>query len=250
MAFLSIIIPVYNTAEFLPKCLDSILAQTFTDIEIICVENNSTDSSPQILQHYAQKDSRIRLYHQPTPGQSAARNMGLQYATGQYIGFVDSDDAIDSHYYQQLCQAAQKTAADIVCTGCQTVFIGALPVPVYYLPYTRCQDWAKRWQIDIAVWAKIYKKEFLQTHRFHFMPGVIWEDVLWTFKTLYKAHKIITLPGNGYFYTRNPLGTMALSKTKNRKHTLYSIKTVYQAAQDSITQNEPSFSRKKILNEF
>lgn len=82
------------------------------------------------------------------------------------------------------------------------------------------------------------------------MPGVIWEDVLWTFKTLYKAHKIITLPGNGYFYTRNPLGTMALSKTKNRKHTLYSIKTVYQAAQDFITQNEPSFSRKKILNEF
>lgn len=96
------IIPIYNTGKYLPKCLDSILNQTFNQIEILCIDDGSTDNSLQILEEYSNKDSRIKIFSNNHNGAGAARNTGLDNAKGKYISFIDSDDWIDSNTYQEL----------------------------------------------------------------------------------------------------------------------------------------------------
>lgn len=110
----SIIIPIYNTAERLPGCLDSVLNQTYRNLEIILVDDGSTDDSPAIIQTYAQKDSRIKVITQKNQGQSAARNRGLKQATGDFISFLDSDDAIKSNFIQKLLAPYAKNPQTIL----------------------------------------------------------------------------------------------------------------------------------------
>lgn len=98
----SVIVPVYNTKEYLERCVNSLLAQTFSDLEILLVDDGSTDGSGQVCDSYAVKDARIRVFHQENGGSSAARNLGLLYARGDYIGFVDSDDYVDADMYERL----------------------------------------------------------------------------------------------------------------------------------------------------
>lgn len=109
--YFSIIIPVYNTDRYLCECLDSILCQKFVDWECICVDDGSTDNSGMILDEYKNKDNRIRVYHQKNLGVSAARNYGLKVALGEWISFVDSDDTIDSEYFNYFIKWEEK--ADI-----------------------------------------------------------------------------------------------------------------------------------------
>ena len=113
MVAVSIIVPVYNTEEYLQKCLDSLTNQTLKNIEIICVNDGSTDNSLKILQDNAIKDDRIKIINQENKKQGAARNAGMQVATGEYIGFVDSDDWVDLDFYEKLYIAAKKHNFDI-----------------------------------------------------------------------------------------------------------------------------------------
>lgn len=99
---ISVIIPVYNTEKYLKRCLDSIINQTFKNLEIIIVDDGSTDSSPQICDNYAESDDRIRVIHKTNGGLSSARNAGIDIATGIYISFIDSDDYIDIKYFEIL----------------------------------------------------------------------------------------------------------------------------------------------------
>ena len=110
---LSIIVPVYKVENYLPKCIDSILAQTFTDFELILVEDGSPDNCPALCDAAAEKDARVRVIHQKNGGLSAARNAGLDAARGAWIGFVDSDDYIAPEMYEVLHQAVQSTGADL-----------------------------------------------------------------------------------------------------------------------------------------
>lgn len=113
---ISIIVPVYNVEDYLPECIDSILAQTYKNLEIILVNDGSTDNSGKICDEYAQKDSRIKVIHKENSGVSSTRNMGIEAASGEYIGFVDSDDTVDSDMYTIMYDAAFKTNSDIsVC---------------------------------------------------------------------------------------------------------------------------------------
>ena len=111
---ISVIVPVYNTAPYLKRCLHSILTNTYTDLEIICVDDGSTDDSLTILNEFAASDTRIKVIHQENRGVSAARNRALDIATGEWIAFVDSDDWIHNQYFELLFYAQIKTGADIV----------------------------------------------------------------------------------------------------------------------------------------
>lgn len=117
MVPLSVIVPVYNTEKYLPKCLDSILSQTMQELEIICVNDGSVDSSPDILRRYAEKDSRIRVIHKENGGLVSARKAGIEAARGKYIGYVDSDDWIEPEMYERLYQCANGNQADLVSSG-------------------------------------------------------------------------------------------------------------------------------------
>ena len=111
----SIIVPIYNTAKYLPKCLNSITNQTHQNLEIILVDDGSTDNSGQIADSYASKDRRIKVIHQKNAGQSTARNNGLKRASGKYISFIDSDDQIDSHFIEKLLSAYNHNTSISVC---------------------------------------------------------------------------------------------------------------------------------------
>ena len=116
MCTLSIIVPVYKVEQYLPRCLDSILAQTFTDFELILIDDGSPDNCGVIMEEYASRDSRIITIHQENKGVSAARNAGLRIAKGKYIGFVDSDDWIDPEFYERMITAGEAEKAEVICS--------------------------------------------------------------------------------------------------------------------------------------
>lgn len=117
MKKISIIVPVFNTEKYLERCLDSIISQKYKNLEIICIDDGSTDGSPQILDAYVRKDSRIKVVHKENEGLVSARKCGVAMATGTYTGYVDSDDWIETDMYEQLCQAASMSGADLVTCG-------------------------------------------------------------------------------------------------------------------------------------
>lgn len=117
MIKISVIIPVYNVEEYLKECLDSVINQTLKEIEIICIDDCSTDSSYSILEEYAKKDSRIVLIkNKENMGVGYNRNIGIKEAKGEYIGFIDSDDYISEDYYENLYNTAKKYNSDVVNT--------------------------------------------------------------------------------------------------------------------------------------
>ncbi len=117
MDLISVIVPVYNVEKYLRRCVDSILAQTYTNLEIILVDDGSPDNCGKICDEYAKKDSRIKVIHQKNGGLSAARNAGLDIATGDYIGFVDSDDYISPEMYEKLLNILKESNSDLSVCG-------------------------------------------------------------------------------------------------------------------------------------
>ena len=113
----SVIVPVYKVAAYLPRCVDSILAQTWRNLEIILVDDGSPDECGSICDVYAEKDPRIRVIHKENGGLSSARNAGLDTASGEYIGFVDSDDWIEPEMYARMLALMEKYDAKMVCAG-------------------------------------------------------------------------------------------------------------------------------------
>ena len=114
---ISIIVPVYKVEKYLRRCIDSILAQTYQNIEVLLVDDGSPDNSGAICDEYADKDSHVRVFHKPNGGVSSARNLGLMEAKGQYIGFVDADDYIDKTMYEVLLDNLLQEQADIsICS--------------------------------------------------------------------------------------------------------------------------------------
>ena len=111
---ISVIVPVYNAEQYLRECLESLVNQTLEDLEIICVNDGSTDSSPKILEEYASKDSRIKIFHQENQGVSAARNLGISKVQGEYLVFVDSDDWIELNALEILYKTIDKRKSDIL----------------------------------------------------------------------------------------------------------------------------------------
>ena len=114
MPKVSILVPVYNVEKYLPQCLESIAQQSLQDIEIICINDGSTDGSADILKSFAQEDSRFRIIQKENAGYGAALNDGLRAATGEYIGIVESDDKVDASMYEELYTAARKRQVDFV----------------------------------------------------------------------------------------------------------------------------------------
>ena len=203
----SIIVPVYNVEKFLQKCLDSIVEQTLKEIEIICINDGSPDNSLEILNEYASKDDRIIVISQENQGLSAARNAGLKIATGEYIGFVDSDDYIELNYYEKLYNTACKNDSDIALTT-------ILKHKKKYLRYNVLHKKEKvaytlndKMKISednthriFYVWNKIYRKSLLDKYQMSFPVGRVFEDVLFNLKTIYYANSIVSVPNTKYNY--------------------------------------------------
>lgn len=219
MIKISVIIPVYNSVPYIIKCLDSIIYQTLSGIEIICVNDGSQDNSLEILNEYAKKDSRIIVINQENKKQGAARNAGLKIARGEYVGFVDSDDWIDSDFYEKLYDCAKKYNSDIALATNVRIGNGKTKKRINITSenfYTKLQDKfdvCKLWK-DGCPTNKIYRRELLINHDIKYPENVYCEDKIFTTKAVFFANGIVTVPDIYYYYYRNQTSTVVKSKFK------------------------------------
>lgn len=193
---ISVIVPVYNIVEYLPRCLDSILNQTYSNLEVIVISDGSTDGTDNVIKEYAEKDSRVVPVFKENSGVSDTRNKGLDIAKGDYIGFVDGDDYIEPNMYEILLNNAVENDADISHCGYQRVF--PTRVDYYYNTGKKVIQDNKKGIRDIIVgdyvepgiWNKLYRKSTIENV---FMPADIKinEDVLFNFYAFSIARKSI-----------------------------------------------------------
>lgn len=224
MAKVSIIIPVYNVEQYLERCLNSIVNQTLKDIEIICVNDGSKDSSLLILEDFASRDNRIKIVNKENEGQSVARNIGVEMATGEYLGFVDSDDWVDSDYYEKLYNSAKKYNCDIACAGYKRARGKRCSIRKAYEAELICTTTNDKVRMDNLpgdnyIWNKIYRKEAWEKAGFNFEKGRYFEDVALLIKILHQLGKMILVPDTYYNYRVNPDSTVA-QKTPKRARDL------------------------------
>ncbi len=180
MPEISIIVPVYKVEQYLRECLDSVLNQTFSNWEMICVDDGSPDNSSQILEEYASKDKRIKFISQDNLGLSGARNTGLNNATGKYIVFLDSDDQLPPYALQVLHSIAKQTHVPLVMSRNKTDKGLSHPSLRYKVIYQNILSaFVKDNKIHSSAWNKMYKASILKNHRF--IEGIYFED--WPFLT-------------------------------------------------------------------
>lgn len=220
---ISVIIPIYNVGDYLSACLESVLHQSYPDLEIILVDDGSTDACPQICDEYAEKDPRIKVIHQKNGGLSEARNSGLKIATGEFISFVDSDDLLSRDFYQRLIDIILKYDADIAECGFYKFededefvtkeFHHRQDSEVLYETEGALEG-ILLGTLSVVVWNKIYKKEVI--FGLNFPVNRINEDEYWTYKVFGKAHKIVKTQDLLYFYRQQSSSIMGKGYTIKR----------------------------------
>ena len=239
-ALISVIVPVYNVEPYVARCLDSILAQTETNLEIIVVDDGSQDNSGSICDQYAARDQRIRVIHKKNGGLSSARNAGLDAATGDYIGFVDSDDWIAPDMYGRLLTLLKKHDAQMACagrydvdadTGVQT--LGLCPAEEECISgealagriflYDGC---------DSSACDKLYRRELLEEIRYP--EGRICEDMPVAYRIALQAHRAVmcTKPLYYYFHRRGSI-TKTRKVTDKTFHESQNTAQIYADIQES-----------------
>jgi len=207
----SVIVPIYNAAPFLAQCLSSIKMQTYQDLQVILVDDGSTDESAEIAKSFVDADIRFMLYQQTNQGQGVARNRGLEIAIGKYIVFVDADDYIDVDFIEK--HIAEIGSADYVQSGYKRVSTNG--------EILEKKQPAHRYQFTSPC-MRLYRMDWIRDHSFSFPEGMIYEDVVWSLCLWDSNPKVVTLNYVGYNYTYNPLST---TTTVHRldEHTLYQV---------------------------
>lgn len=223
MAKISVVVPVYNVEKYLKECIDSIINQTLEDIEIICVNDGSTDSSLEILNDYAKKDSRIIVINKSNSGYGHTMNMGLNAATGEYVGIIESDDFADKNMFEDLYKLAKEYDADIVKGDWYNYWsknkfarknnrISSAKA----LKLTNSKQDKSLLRINPSVWSAIYKKEFLNKYNIRFLetPGASYQDLAFSFKVFALAEKVILTDKAYLYYRQDNMNSSVKSKTK------------------------------------
>ena len=194
---LSVIIPVYNVAEYLPKCIESVQKQTYSDLQVILVDDGSTDESGVICDQYQVLDNRISVIHKMNGGLSSARNAGLNLASGEFNAFLDSDDWIEETMYEELIQLMYEYNADIASCGFKEVYkdkaiirsnTGAVKI---YNRTDSIKGLLKQNEIRFEVWNKVYKKEVIGDTRFK--DKQVFEDIYFERCCFLKMHHLVYL---------------------------------------------------------
>lgn len=211
----SIVIPAYNIEKHIEKCLESVINQTLKEIEIIVVDDGSTDSTLEKINKFANTDSRIKVISQTNQKQGAARNRGIEIARGEYIGFVDSDDYIDTDYYAKLYNTASKFCADIAVTNIlkhkkkydkyNVLYKKVEVASSIDAKYKLCEDKTRRF---FYVMNKIFKKDYIKKHNILFPEGCYFEDVMFSTKAIYYANEIVSVPDAEYHYVEHSTSTV------------------------------------------
>ena len=222
MAEISVIVPVYNVEKYLKQCLDSIVNQTFKDIEIICVNDGSTDSSRTILEEYAKKDSRIKIIDKENGGLSSARNAGIKKAKGNFISFIDSDDWVDITMFEKLYKNITELNTDIsICavnlydeekqeinSKDKYFNLGFFDKTFDNRAFSYLDTKPFIMDVCVMAWNKLYRKSLLDKTGTIFPEGLIWEDGPFFFSIFFKTQRVSLVRDLLYYYRINRQGSI------------------------------------------
>lgn len=222
MKLISVIVPAYNVENYISRCLDSILKQTYSNLEIIVVDDGSSDSTPSIIDEYSAKDIRIKAIHQVNSGVAVARNTGIEAATGDYYGFVDSDDFIEPNMFEEMLNACESTAAEMAVTEYKEIggdesltYSGN----IYVLSKDEalntfiCED--KPYRIQYSVWSRLCRKDIIENLRF--APGKNCEDIMFSTKLMCSISSCVMLDKPLYNYTYDRSSSIMNSRLYTRR---------------------------------
>ena len=245
----SIIVPVYNVEKYLRQCIESLINQTYKNIEIILVDDGSTDNSGKICDEYAKNDIRIKAIHQPNKGVSAARNNGLEHATGKYITFVDSDDYIDEKYIEKLYYAITENEADISICNFKLIFDNIKEKDSDIVqPTLNKEKISNKEAVKFLFnpksfgnypWNKMYKADLFKDIRYP--QGAVMEDLGTTYKLFFKSKNVAIINEKLYYYVQrkgsilhNPTKKFELDKYELSKKRYYDLKENYGDFEENI----------------
>ena len=226
MCKVAVIVPVYNDEKFLKQCITSIQNQTLKNIQIICVDDGSTDSSPAILEELKEKDSRLLLLRQGNQGAGSARNLGMQYAEGDFISFLDSDDVFESHMLELMVEKAEREHLDILV--CRADTFHSETGNVESIDWSICEDLlpdhSPFCSLDIKQnffetfvwwpWDKLFRRDFLNRTGLHFQRLRTTNDLFFTAATMLSARRIAVL--NQIFVHQRVGVSSSLSSTREK----------------------------------
>ncbi len=213
---ISVIIPVYNVEEYLRQCLDSIVSQTYNNLEIIIINDKSPDNSQKIIDEYAAKDSRIKpIFHKINKGLGGARNTGISVATGDYISFIDSDDYIALNTYEILSQEIEKNNSDIINFGRtdkypneEKIWKPAYNKQIYYSGWEDIKDATLKNKFNPICCTSIYKKNLIIDNNIVFPEKLLFEDFFFSFQTKTLAGKISYIDNPLYYWRKEREGSI------------------------------------------
>lgn len=254
MPKISVIVPCYNVSEYLSRGLESLTKQTLKDIEIICIDDKSTDDTLKILESYSKKDSRIKLIkHSENQGVAVARNDGMKIAQGDYIGFIDPDDYVDLDFYEKLYKKAERTKSDVIKGNVKTIYHdGRIRFDNFEIKRIK----KHLYNFASKFWSAIYKKDFLQKYKIFFPEDIrTGQDSVFLSKLVLCNPKISMVKSSfyHYFYQRpGSLDSVNLSHNKvlSRIGTLDYKLNLFKNADFSSYQDKKLFLRKHILDNF
>lgn len=251
MPKISVIIPVYNVEKYLARCLDSVIAQTFSDIEIVCINDGSTDNSADILSEYATRDSRIRIVSQENAGLSIARNVGLEHISGQYVCFIDSDDWVDENYLEVLFNLLSNSGADIAMAGMRLVngdctSDNTTPNMVASDLGTKLNNFPNG-----SVCDKLFKTELFKANAIQFPCGRYYEDNLVLLKLAVLSKTVVFTNSVSYYYVMNPSGIChSVSPQRHKKRQedkLYIAEQMARYAKDNKIKGRHLFAVRQFI---
>lgn len=221
---LSIVVLVYNTAEYLPACFDSLLAQYYDNIEIIAIDDASTDGSLAICRTYEARDARFRCLAKPTnEGGAVVGNLGIEQAHGEYVALVDSDDVVTPEGYALLMREAVDASADIAVGRAARLTDGVISAVAFlYEPFV----WSRRRMLESVhdfpelmhdgfYWNKVFRRDFLREHGLGMVPGLLYADRPFVHKAYFLSRKTVVIPELVYLWRTRPQGS-AVSITQNK----------------------------------
>lgn len=248
---ISVIVPVYNVGLYIRRCLDSLIEQTFDDLEIILVDDGSTDDSPKICDDYASRYGNIRVIHKENGGLSDARNVGIDAAKGKFLGFIDPDDWVTPDFYSYLYEGIQNYGADIAVCEYYNVWEKTADATNRQAPrFFKGEESLKALlllKIGNYAWNKLYKRE-LFGHDIRYPRGKKYEDVQTTYRLFQRAALVVALPEAKYYYLRRSDSITGLKTVQNEGQCVYSRMLRYENL-DSCTEQWPEV-RAFLLNEI
>lgn len=257
MQKVSVIVPIYNVEKFLKECLDSLVNQTLKDIEIICVDDGSTDSSGSICDEYAKNDARIKVIHKQNAGYGSAINTGIDAATGKYLAILESDDFADKKIYEDLFNIAENYQADVIkCDWFaywgETKFVekvGSIPKYMVNKPIT-IADVVDLLKNKTTIWGGIYLTKFIKENNIRCLEtaGASYQDTSFNFKALCLAKKIVLTEKAYVYYRQDNMN----SSVKNRGK-IFCIDDEYNELTKFLNEHpeiKPIVNDRKMINEY